>query len=236
MIRTASYTNIGGRNCNEDLVVVRVSGDGVIALVADGLGGHGGGDIASRKAVEIISDGWSGKADLDKLCADIQTANAEILKLQTPSCRMKSTITAVSYSDGKCVWAHCGDSRIYRFHNNVLEFQTLDHSASQLAVYLGQITPAEIRFHEDRSRIIRALGQEEELKIDTGSLDLISGDKYAFLLCSDGFWEYVLEDEMEYDLKRSSTPGEWIRRMRRRLKARIPSDNDNNTAAAVWIY
>ncbi|MCD7847421.1 MAG: protein phosphatase 2C domain-containing protein [Oscillospiraceae bacterium] len=236
MIKTASYTDIGGRSCNEDSVRIRLSDNGILAVVADGLGGHGGGDVASQKAVETLCNGWSGDVNLDELCESIQTANTEIRKLQTPTVKMKSTITAVCYTCGKCIWAHCGDSRIYRFKNNVLEFQTTDHSASQLAVYLGQITPDEIRFHEDRSRILRALGQEDELKIDTGSMDLVKGDKYAFLLCSDGFWEYVLEEEMELDLKRASTPGEWIRRMRRRLQARIPSDNDNNTAAAVWIY
>ncbi|MCD8006362.1 MAG: protein phosphatase 2C domain-containing protein [Oscillospiraceae bacterium] len=236
MIKTASYTEIGGRSCNEDSVGIRVEDKGILAIVADGLGGHGGGDIASRLTVDIVSEGWSGKVDADELCANIQKAHEEIRKLQSPACKMKSTITALCYSHGKCVWAHCGDSRIYRFKNDKLEFQTLDHSASQLAVYLGQITPAEIRFHEDRSRILRALGQDDELKIDTGSLDLVKGEKYAFLLCSDGFWEYVLEDEMELDLKNSATPGEWVRRMRKRLLERVPKDNDNNTAAAVWVY
>ena len=57
---------------------------------------------------------------------------------------------------------------------------------------------------------------------------------HAFLLCSDGFWEYVLEEEMEEDLRISSNEEEWIVRMHARLCKRIPSDNDNNTAAAVW--
>lgn len=236
MIRNASYSNIGGRNCNEDSVRIALSGRGVLAVVADGLGGHGGGDIASKKTVETLVSGWSGDANLDELCKDISLANDEIKKLQTEAIKMKSTVATISYTRGKCVYAYVGDTRIYRFVNGELVFQTLDHSASQLAVYLGQIKPSEIRFHEDRSRILRALGQDDELKIDTGSFDLKKGDQNAFLLCSDGFWEYVVEDEMIQDLKRSQTPGEWIRRMRSKLLERVPSDNDNNTAAAVWIY
>lgn len=98
---------------------------------------------------------------------------------------------------------------------------------------LGEITPDQIRFHEDRSRVLRALGQDGELKVDIRE-ERLSPGRHAFLLCSDGFWEYVLEQEMVDDLAAAASPEEWLDKMRARLIARAPEDNDNNTAAAVW--
>ena len=113
--------------------------------------------------------------------------------------------------------------------------QTRDHSASQIAVMLGSITEREIRFHEDRNRVYRALGQDGELKVDTHFEPLAPG-RHAFLLCTDGFWEYVYESEMAQTLREASGPADWLERMRALHAQRTPQDNDNNTAAAVWLY
>ena len=102
-----------------------------------------------------------------------------------------------------------GDSRLYHFVDGKLAFQTRDHSVAQIGVMLGEITLDEIRFHEDRSRVLRALGQDEELNVETREEPLGPG-RHAFLLCSDA-------------------------RMRAYLQGRIPPGNDNNTAAAVWV-
>jgi len=81
---------------------------------------------------------------------------------------------------------------------------------------------------------LRALGQKDALKVDCKETQLEKG-RHAFLLCTDGFWEYVLENEMEEDLGKAANPDEWLSLMRKRLGERIPEDNDNNTAAAVWL-
>ncbi len=235
MLYTASYTNIGGREDNEDTVrIFKGNEEQMCLLVADGLGGHGGGRMASSAVAEAVQAGWKGRADTQQLKHLVQAAHLKVQSMQTRQCAMKSTVTVLSLDGRHAVWAHVGDSRIYRFHHSKLEFQTKDHSASQIAVLMGEITQDQVRFHQDRNRIIRALGQDGDLKVDTGELLMDSGP-YAFLLCSDGFWEYVLEDEMEEDLRAASDPGDWLRRMRSRLTERIPTDNDNNTAAAVWI-
>ncbi len=235
MIYTASYTDIGGRGENEDTVrISKARETQTCLLVADGLGGHGGGQMASSTAAETVHAGWNGKADPQELKELVQAAHLKVQSMQTRQCAMKSTITVLALDGKHAAWAHVGDSRIYRFHSGKLEFQTKDHSASQIAVLMGDITQDQIRFHQDRNRIIRALGQDGDLKVDTGEL-LLDDKPYAFLLCSDGFWEYVLEAEMEADLQAASDPEDWLRRMRARLQARAPEDNDNNTAAAVWI-
>ncbi len=235
MLEIASYTDIGGRARNEDTVRSVTRGEEALCLVlADGLGGHGGGELASAAAAESICRGWDGTADAGTLTALVREANRRVLELQTPQCAMKTTVTVLTLAGNRAVWAHAGDSRLYCFRDGKLTFQTRDHSAAQLGVLLGDITVDQIRFHEDRSRVLRALGQDGELTVETGAWTL-DGERAAFLLCSDGFWEYVLEPEMEADLAEAAGPEDWLERMRRRLRERIPPDNDNNTAAAVWV-
>lgn len=235
MLAVASYTDIGGRPRNEDTVrYASKDGDKLCLVLADGLGGHGGGDQASSTAAESICRNWNGTADAELLRALVREANRRVLAIQTPRCAMKTTVTVLTLAGNRAVWAHAGDSRLYYFQDGALAFQTRDHSAAQLGVLLGDITPDQIRFHEDRSRILRALGQDYELTVETGERELASG-RHAFLLCSDGFWEYVLEPEMEEDLKSAAGPEDWLERMRRRLNARVSAGNDNNTAAVVWV-
>lgn len=235
MIKVASYSDIGGRTQNEDFVRYVFSDENHLCLVlADGLGGHGGGIQASHMAADTICDGWNGAVDCSVLSELICTANKRVLSIQTAQCSMKTTVTVLALEPGRAVWGHAGDTRLYHFLDGKLIFQTRDHSAAQIGVMLGQITPDQIRFHPDRNRVLRALGQEEELSVET-QIRLLSPGKHAFLLCSDGFWEYVLEEEMTSDLAKSSDPDDWLNRMKKRLLDKVPENNDNNTAAAVWI-
>ena len=234
MIATASYTDTGGRPCNEDTVRLAWQKGGLCLVVADGLGGHGGGGLASAAAAEVICGGWDGQVSEEALARLIQQAHQRVLSLQTRACAMKTTVTALEADGRQAAWAHAGDSRIYHFVNGTLVFQSRDHSASQIAVMLGTITPDQIRFHVDRSRVYRALGQDGELKVESHGEALAPGH-HAFLLCSDGFWEYVYEEEMAEDLAAAASPEDWLARMRARLAARVPDNNDNNTAAAVWL-
>lgn len=234
MFQTAEYSYIGGRDRNEDSVCGSLWGDdGLILVVADGLGGHGGGEQASQAVCRTVCQNWNGTASAEDLATLLSMAHGNILTLQTPICAMKSTAVVLALRGKLAAWAHVGDTRLYHFHNGKLVFQTRDHSASQLAVMLGQIKADQIRFHEDRNRVLRALGQTGELTVEARETILEPGE-HAFLLCSDGFWEYVLEEEMVHDLRISLSQEEWIRRMEQRLLARVPPDNDNNTAAAVW--
>ncbi|MCD8081910.1 MAG: protein phosphatase 2C domain-containing protein [Bacteroides sp.] len=235
MLYTAIYTDQGGRPENEDTArAFRQGTDTLCLVVADGLGGHGGGKTASFTAAKTICAAWQGDTDPEALKPLVQQAHQAVQAKQTAACQMKSTAVVLALADGKAAWAHVGDSRLYRFYEGTLEFQTRDHSASQVAVLLGDITQDQIRFHEDRNRILRALGQGGDVKVEVGGMTLQPG-RYAFLLCTDGFWEYVLEPEMEEDLRAATNPEDWLARMRQRLSQRVRPGNDNNTAAAVWL-
>ena len=235
MLQTASYTDTGGRTANEDSTrQARRGEDRLCLVVADGLGGHGGGAQASAAAADTICRGWKGEADPEALKRLIQMGHEAVTAIQTPQCAMKSTVVALELAGRQAAWAHVGDSRLYHFVDGRLTFQTKDHSASQIAVYMGDITVDQIRVHEDRNRVLRALGQEGAPTVEAGEETLCPG-RHAFLLCSDGFWEYVLEDEMAADLIAAADPLDWLIRMRSRLAGRVPANNDNNTAAAAWV-
>lgn len=231
----STYSNRGGRPVNEDSVQVKqLDNDRMCLVVADGLGGHGGGRQASSLVASTICANWQGQGDPETLRSLVTQAHRAVQSIQTPQCQMKSTAVVLEVSGKTAACAHVGDSRLYHFVDGNLAFQTKDHSASQVAVLLGDITPAEIRFHVDRNRILRALGQDGTVQVDSGSIPLGPG-QHSFLLCTDGFWEYVVEEEMERDLRASCDPQDWLRRMRARLEGRVPEDCDNHTAAALWL-
>jgi len=234
-IATCSYP--GGRDYNEDSVR-HLEQNGVCAVaVADGLGGHGGGQIASSLAADYITQVFmeNPKIDREYIRHLFNKANAMVIDAQTPTQKMKSTTVALLIKDSSAIWGHVGDSRLYHFIDGCLTGRTLDHSVSQMAVFSGEITQEQIRHHEDRNRLLRAMGGNCEIKAEISSQQSLKPGFHAFLLCTDGFWEYVLEPEMELELARTEAPKNWLQAMARKIPARAPKDNDNYSAAAVFV-
>ncbi len=245
MLKVSGYSDKGGREYNEDNCAAIKRGRMFVAVLADGLGGHGGGDIASRTAVELVRDGMDDLSGHPEQAKEILTqwfsdANEEILRRQTGAQQMKTTLTML-YIDEQahaCAGAHLGDSRIYHFVNGRYVYCTFDHSVSRMAVLSGEITMDEIRHHQDRNRLLKVVGMEEAFSPEWDQFEVNDNAAHAFLLCSDGFWEYVTEQEMEGELFNSKTPEEWINRMREILESRAAEkgkhNHDNNSAVAVW--
>ncbi|NNJ85415.1 MAG: serine/threonine-protein phosphatase [Gammaproteobacteria bacterium] len=246
-----AITSPGGRAGNEDAHAAFTLGDGRFGwIVADGLGGHGGGDVASRIAVDTLSDyfresaaasgfGLSGEM-LDGALKAAQSAIIAARKQQPQFSRMHSTVVMLVTDGVIARWAHLGDSRLYHFRDGRLSAQTGDHSVPHMLHLAGEITLAQIRTHEDRNRLLRSLGSEGAWKpdISTEPLTLAQspGHSDAFILCSDGFWEYVLEQEMETDLAASATARDWVTKMERRLLDRVNGGHDNYTVVAVRMF
>lgn len=231
----------GGRDYNEDSVEFFENGSEGLLIVADGLGGHGGGKIASEKAIEIIGNNlWDHSknsiqknSDINKIFAE---TNNSIIDMQTNSIKMKTT-AVVSLIDKKGYkFAHVGDARAYHFFNQELIRRTIDHSVSQLSVLSGDIKEDEIRFNEDRNRLLKALGSENEPTptIVEGVFD--KKGRHAFLLCTDGFWEYIIENEMIIELIKSESPKSWLQNMVRRISKNVGSNCDNFSAVAGFVY
>lgn len=174
---------------------------GILTLVADGMGGHIGGAIASRTAVETISRAYyaSRKTPPEALREAIEAANQAILEkatLQTDLKGMGTTCVALVMVNDEVWFAHVGDSRIYHLRNNAITQLTTDHSVVAGMVEEGLITASEARYHEARNVITKAIGTQPAVEptITENAFAVMPGD--VFLLTSDGLYDLVEEAEM----------------------------------------
>lgn len=237
MLSYASLTLPGTRPYNEDSLKVMQTGHGSLFLLADGLGGHGHGKEASETVVECAaaafeSDGSLPVSRLFQLSQDFLLA--EQIRLGAEF-EMKTTMVMLLVEGQKATIGHIGDSRVYHFQGRKQVSRTLDHSVPQMLVATGEIQEKDIRGHEDRNRLIRVMGMEwNSPKYEVQPpVALTSGD--SFLLCSDGFWEWILEKHMLKTLKRAANPEEWLREMEKLVAANGAGKSmDNYSAIVVW--
>lgn len=236
-ITTAQICSRGGRSYNEDNCLVVNNNKSYAFVVADGLGGHGGGEIASKEVIDYVCEIAKGSFEYTQKNMQFifEEINQRVLAKQTPTCKMKSTGVLLMLEKQRAMWGHVGDSRLYHFVNGKLDIQTMDHSVSQMAVLSGEISLEEIRFHEDRNRVLRAFGVDRGIKPSISEVTKLSAEFHVFLLCTDGFWEYIREAEMEIDLAKSATPQDWLEFMSGRIGRKVPKDHDNLTAVAIFL-
>jgi PPM family protein phosphatase len=181
-------------------------------VVADGMGGHAGGEEASRIATQEIRDYlekyWqSFQLPKDLLMQALSRANEAILEDQRTHperADMGTTVVVVLCWNSELLWcAHVGDSRLYRFRESNLEQMTEDHTWVARAIKLGDITAEEARLHPFRHVLSRCLGREDLNQIDIQQLDVKVGDR--LLLCSDGLTEELVEQKINDCLKHNSS-------------------------------
>lgn len=210
--RSSGFTHRGlRRRRNEDALLVRPTAR--LYAVADGMGGHAAGDVASRLATDVLADAFVrppspriGAATLARRLIDVfDRANRAILEhaATEPSCAgMGTTLTALAPLSAapQCVIAHVGDSRAYRMRAGVLEQLTRDHTWVQQQVDAGMLTPLQARHHPMSSVLHRVLGTPAEGPADTLVVDVQPGD--VFMLCSDGLTNMVDDDGIAAILSR----------------------------------
>lgn len=230
---TSYYSSVGGRNNNEDFVSLLEGCNQLVAIVADGLGGYKSGEIASRLATTVINNELHNMDLSEELLVNaVEKANISILENNIEN-KMKTTISVVWIENNYSLFATVGDTRIYLFRNGSICFQSVDHSVSQMAVIMGEIEASQIRGHKDRNKLIRVLGNKENVKVDLSRFLLQAGD--AVLLCSDGFWENITENDMIRLLNESKSSQEWLKKMREWIEHVMPENNDNHSAIALYI-
>ncbi len=235
-------TKEGKRIPNEDSIGM-VEEDGVYCFaVADGLGGHGKGEVASALVVEKSLTKFVAEPKGDTILAEaFDYAQSELLRLQREKRsqnEMKSTLVLLRIKDNFAQWAHIGDSRLYYFCKGKLKLRTLDHSVPQMLVASRQIREKDIRHHSDRNRLLRVMGMEwPEPRYEVAvERELKSNKKQAFLMCSDGFWELIDEKAMEKCLKTASSPEEWVLAMEKIvLENGADTNMDNYTALGIFV-
>ncbi|HHL39817.1 MAG TPA: Stp1/IreP family PP2C-type Ser/Thr phosphatase [Deltaproteobacteria bacterium] len=198
-VRYAYGTDIGRkRDQNEDAYLCRE--DLGLFLVADGMGGHNCGDVASKTAVEVVERlfdmaGDRGAAPERLLVEGVQLANKAIWEIAStmPQCSgMGTTITGLVLTGGSFSFVNVGDSRIYVLSGGSVEQLTVDHSLVEEQVSRGLITRSQARHSPKRNIITRALGVRNPVEVDVGSREAAAGE--TVLLCSDGLTT-MLEDE-----------------------------------------
>lgn len=245
MLKYAMISRDGCRDHNEDSVKAYAEEDRGCFALADGLGGHGKGEVASAIAVETFITGSRAGAkdagpDFQHIFSEAQS-NIISRQREDRSCSdMKTTLTGLIISETDCRWAHIGDSRLYYFENKRIKTRTMDHSVPQMLVSVGEIEENEIRHHPDRNRLLKVLGDvaEEDEEDNFGCTEgepVFRQKNQAFLMCSDGFWELIEESEMEELLQNSQTPEEWLAAMEQVvLRNGTGTNMDNYSALAVW--
>jgi protein phosphatase len=206
--RYAAATNTGVvRETNQDAIFA----DDILALVADGMGGHAAGEVAAAITVDLVRDEFHKRPTVEGLYMAIEAANRAILadaRDNTERFGMGTTVVAVGLTrdnDGVVspTLFNVGDSRAYQVRDGALRLLSEDHSVAEEWVRMGRLTPEEAKVHPRRHQLTRALGIEEALEIDVISLNALPGDR--LLLCSDGL-SNELSNEQLAQLASSPTP------------------------------
>ncbi|MCI6885639.1 MAG: protein phosphatase 2C domain-containing protein [Lachnospiraceae bacterium] len=239
MVSYQLLTNPGDRENNEDNVGMYQNGDDFCFVLADGLGGHGKGELASQLAVEeavkVFAVNGTGEAQLAESFDAAQSAILENQKQDATAMDMKTTLVVLHVERNQIRWGHIGDSRLYYFQDGKLAQRTLDHSVPQMLVAAGQIREKQIRNHPDRNRLLRVLGVEWDAPRYQIEDPKGRYGHQQFLLCTDGFWELIDEKKMMHCLKKAKTPAEWLALMEAIVcKNGAGKNMDNYSAIAVW--
>lgn len=237
-VSCASYSHVGRRQENEDSVEIRRYGaETVVAVAADGLGGHGDGKAASALVSSLLVHlGAAGDLpDRESIAGAFRRVNAALIARQENMVHMKTTAVWLCVHRGRAVWAHVGDTRLYHVHDGKLEDYTLDHSSSQMAVYLGEITRDEIRGDLRRNLLLRAMGVEGDEPEIHDPIELAPG-AHVFVLCSDGMWETMSDEEIVGACARADGAEAVVDALRALHDSRrAPKEGDDHTVAVVRL-
>ncbi|MBH24655.1 MAG: serine/threonine protein phosphatase [Myxococcales bacterium] len=212
-IRYAGNTHVGmKRDHNEDSLFLLPEHN--IYIVADGMGGHASGEVASQMAVETIVQfykdtsedediTWPFKMEKgrkyqeNRIIAGVKLANLKIFEAAMANSKQKgmgTTVVATVFHDKSIYVGHVGDSRVYRLRGETLTQLTEDHSLLNDYIKMKDLTPEEIENFPHKNVIVRALGMKETVQVDVVSEDPVHRDIY--LLCSDGLNGMITDEEM----------------------------------------
>ena len=235
-MKVYSMTDIGRvRQLNEDAFYQPQPGERFCA-VADGMGGHNAGEVASAMAIETYAKYMR---DVDRITAEamraaVTRANDAVYRasLESPEVSgMGTTFSALGMEGSSAFIAHVGDSRIYLFRRGALMQVTTDHTLVEEMVMKGLITVREARVHPKRNIITRALGTDARVDIDLLQIDMLPGD--VFFLCSDGLSNHVPEREIRHTAM-SAAP--WQDKLRYLVGVALENGGPDNITAMFAVY
>lgn len=235
-MKVYAITDIGRmRPINEDSYYAPREGERFCA-VADGMGGHNAGEVASAMAVQVFSERMreAGRVSAETLHGAVVRANEAVYQqaLENASMSGMGTTFSALAVDGDTVYlAHVGDSRIYLVRRGAIMQVTTDHTLVEEMVQKGLITPREARVHPKRNIITRALGTEERVMIDIVQMGVRPGD--AFFLCSDGMTNYVDEREI---LRTAQSDRDWQDKLKHLVSIALENGGADNITALFAVF
>lgn len=236
-------TSVGDREINQDCMAHRMESDYSFFVVADGLGGHYAGEKASRffcqglyrqasKYQELIA---KSKEKAKEILADWVVAAVDdmaVLFSGDDKATDSHTTCVVLYLDGNiAATIHCGDSRIYRLNESQVLWRTKDHSLIQKQLDEGEITEREMGLHPEQNKLTRSINIQAKHQADINIYPPIQKGE-TFVLCSDGFWEFIKEKELLQLAARGCNKDE-LRKVAKMMQLRAHGKGDNLTVQ--WV-
>ena len=232
VLRSGSASDVGRvRTVNEDLALDSMT----LFAVADGMGGHAGGEVASRTAIEALQQEFRRHPSVDGLEEAVRQANRSVWERSLEDAELRgmgTTLTAaalVGTDDGdRLVLANVGDSRSYVLRDGELTQLSHDHSVAEELVDRGELSEAEAAIHPHRHILTRALGVSSDVDVDIWQMTPTAGDR--FLLCSDGLTNEVPETRIAKVLSTTADPQEAADTL-----VRMANDNGGNDNVTVVV-
>ena len=217
----------------EEVRSVALGGPAVGLMMADGLGGHGRGDLASRTATRIVLQALAAapRPGLGEVRAALELANGALLAGELDGASdhrpgPQTTATVLVFTDDSVQIANVGDTRLYRMRDDVVELLTKDHSQAAELLRLKVITPHQARNHPGRHLLTRSVGADLTLRVESVARAVYPGDTYA--VCTDGCWSGLEQEDLEAAFSEDPAAG-----ARRLVDRAIELGGDDNASVAI---
>ncbi|MEJ8853285.1 PP2C family serine/threonine-protein phosphatase [Variovorax robiniae] len=235
-VSLGALSQVGRRECNEDAFGYWLGPGSLVAALCDGAGGHGGGQVASRAAVTHVLEAFAQQPEVsvETLQSLVEGANNAVVAQQvagTPTSDMRTTIVVLllDLHSGEALWAHAGDSRLYRWQGAQLLGRTRDQSLEQNLRDAGlSVSTAEA------GQLTSALGSPDGFDLECLLAPQVLANGDALLLCSDGLWSAFDEGEMAGSVVGCDGVEAWLDRLEAGVQQAGRSDQDNYSALAIW--
>jgi serine/threonine protein phosphatase PrpC len=236
-------TRLGNRVVNEDRIGIAETEHAVLLVLADGMGGYRGGQIAAKTLVNRMLRQFrrsklpaaKPQAYLRDLVADAHLAVLRAGNKQYPPIEPRTTCVLCLIQNGSAWWAHVGDSRLYLFRGGQPLTRTIDHSKIEEMRRRGKLNPQEIEKHPQRHLVTRCVGFQKHPPIPTMSDEMLLEKYDVLLLCSDGLWGTIAEQQLA-DTLTTSPLAEAVERMAYQAEFRSYPEADNISIISLrWI-
>jgi len=242
-LQVFQLNSVGDREVNQDCMAYKVCNDYALFVVADGLGGH----YAGEKASQFFCQGmFRQAAKYQKLLQQTNETKPQVLvdwvsaavddmallfASDEQAANSHTTAVVLYLDDTVCITAHCGDSRIYRLNEKQMLWRTKDHSLIQKQLDQGDILEQEMGLHPEQNQLTRTINIQKKYQVDVSVYPPVEKGE-TFILCTDGFWEFIKQNDL-LQLSAIACGKEELKKITRMMHLRAHGKGDNLTVQ--WV-